>query len=74
MASDPMLKLENTEKRDTLIAIEKKYQDLWQDLKVFEVDAPTLSEMPDASQEELHRRHPKAYETFAFMYANGFAQ
>ena len=63
--NDPMLKLENTEKRDTLIEIEKKYQEQWQESKVFEADAPTLAEMPDATQEELHKKHPKAFMTFA---------
>ena len=69
--SDPMLKLENTEKRDVLIAIEKKYQQQWQDEKVFEMDAPTLSEMPVATQEELHKEHPKEFLNFAFPYMNG---
>ncbi|KAI4149308.1 MAG: hypothetical protein LQ340_004705, partial [Diploschistes diacapsis] len=69
--SDPMLKLENTEKRDVLIKLEEKYQRKWQDSKVFEFDAPTLSEMPGATQQEMHKKHPKAYVNFAFPYMNG---
>lgn len=69
--SDPMMKLENTEKRDVLIGIEKKYQEQWQKEKVFEVDAPTLDELPGATQDELHKKHPKAFMTFAFPYMNG---
>ena len=69
--ADPMLKMENTEKRDSLITIEEKYQKQWQDAKVFEPDAPTLSEMPGASQDDLHKKHPKAFMNFAFPYMNG---
>ena len=66
-----MMKLENTEKRDTLIAIELKYQKKWQDSKIFESDAPTLEEMPGASQEELQSKHPKSFVNFAYPYMNG---
>ncbi|KAJ5942019.1 hypothetical protein N7516_002187 [Penicillium verrucosum] len=45
-SSKNTLKLENTEKRDTLIAIEKKYQAQWKDNKIFEVDAPSFEEAP----------------------------
>ena len=40
------LKIENTDKRDTLIASEKKYQKAWADSKVFEQDAPSLQDVP----------------------------
>ena len=70
-ANDPMLKLENTEKRDVLIEVEKKYQKQWQDSKVFDSDAPTLSEIPDATPDELQSKHPKSFMTFAFPYMNG---
>ena len=38
-----------TEKRDTLIAIEKKYQAQWKENKVFEVDAPSFEEAPQGA-------------------------
>ena len=73
--SDPMMKLENTEKRDTLIGIEKRYQEQWQNEKVFEktANAPTTTEYPfgSISPEELHKKHPKTFMTFAFPYMNG---
>ncbi|AGO09902.1 AaceriAAL088Wp [[Ashbya] aceris (nom. inval.)] len=66
------LVLENTARRDTLIAIEKKYQQLWKEERLFEVDAPTLEEEPATlDSEELHRRHPKFMATMAYPYMNG---
>ncbi|KAH1496911.1 hypothetical protein LV164_001601 [Aspergillus fumigatus] len=67
------LKLENTEKRDTLIAIEKKYQAQWKEKKVFEVDAPSLSEVPPStlSSAELREKYPKFFGTMAYPYMNG---
>ena len=38
--------LKGTEKRDTLIEIEKKYQQKWEEEHVFEVDAPSTAEFP----------------------------
>ncbi|EFQ97379.1 leucyl-tRNA synthetase [Nannizzia gypsea CBS 118893] len=72
-SSKNTLKLENTEKRDTLIALEKKYQALWKEKKVFEVDAPSLSEIPaqSMSSAELQEKHPKFFGTMAFPYMNG---
>lgn len=70
---DATLKLENTHNRDVLIAIEKKYQQKWQDDKVFESDAPTTDEVPvDAmSAADLRSKHPKYFGTFAYPYMNG---
>ncbi|KAJ9299758.1 hypothetical protein DTO271G3_2642 [Paecilomyces variotii] len=67
------LKLENTEKRDTLIAIEKKYQQEWKKNRVFEVDAPSLSEVPAGSMSaaELREKYPKFFGTMAYPYMNG---
>ncbi|KMU76329.1 leucyl-tRNA synthetase [Coccidioides immitis RMSCC 3703] len=67
------LKLENTEKRDTLIAIEKKYQAQWKEKRVFEVDAPSLSEIPfdSMSPAEVRAKYPKFFGTMAFPYMNG---
>ncbi|KAL2009759.1 hypothetical protein VTN00DRAFT_5566 [Thermoascus crustaceus] len=72
-SSKNTLKLENTEKRDTLIAIEKKYQALWKEKKVFEVDAPSLSEVPAGSMSaaELREKYPKFFGTMAYPYMNG---
>ncbi|KAL5334754.1 hypothetical protein BJX70DRAFT_377394 [Aspergillus crustosus] len=72
-SSKNTLKLENTEKRDTLVAIEKKYQAQWKENKVFEVDAPTLSEVPagSISAEELREKYPKFFGTMAYPYMNG---
>ncbi|KAJ5989923.1 Aminoacyl-tRNA synthetase class 1a anticodon-binding [Penicillium canescens] len=67
------LKLENTEKRDTLIAIEKKYQAQWKENKVFEVDAPSFEEAPQGSMTpaELREKYPKFFGTMAYPYMNG---
>ncbi|KAL4743630.1 hypothetical protein BDV11DRAFT_92796 [Aspergillus similis] len=72
-SSKNTLKLENTEKRDTLIAIEKKYQAQWKENKVFEVDAPSLSEVPAGSMtpDELREKYPKFFGTMAYPYMNG---
>jgi Leucyl-tRNA synthetase len=51
--------LKGTEKRDTLIAIEKKYQKKWEEEHVFEVDAPSIDEFPleSISPEELREKY-----------------
>ncbi|KAI9832445.1 MAG: cytosolic leucyl tRNA synthetase [Phylliscum demangeonii] len=72
-SSKNTLKLENTEKRDTLIAIEKKYQRQWAEDAVFQVDAPSTTEIPlhSISAVELHARVPKFFGTMAYPYMNG---
>lgn len=71
-AARSTLKLENTEKRDTLITIEKRYQKRWQESGVFNAMAPTTAEIPLGSlSKDLHRRHPKYFGSFAFPYMNG---
>ncbi|KAF2093238.1 leucyl-tRNA synthetase [Rhizodiscina lignyota] len=67
------MKIENTEKRDTLIDIEKKYQKKWADDHVFEIDAPTTAEFPfdSITPAELHQKFPKQMVNFAFPYMNG---
>ncbi|CAI5755991.1 unnamed protein product [Candida verbasci] len=63
---------EKTFRRDALIEIEKKYQQIWADEKVFEVDAPNFDECPiDESFEKLHQDHPKYFATMAYPYMNG---
>ncbi|ODV88290.1 hypothetical protein CANARDRAFT_26445 [[Candida] arabinofermentans NRRL YB-2248] len=64
--------LENTSRRDALIAIEKKYQKVWKDTNVFQVNAPTNEEVPYGTPlEELHEKHPKFFSTMAYPYMNG---
>ncbi|KAL7269588.1 cytosolic leucyl tRNA synthetase [Rhizina undulata] len=70
-ASKATLKLENTEKRDTLIAIEKKYQALWAEQHIFETNAPTFEEDPTTDPDALRDRHPKFFGCMAYPYMNG---
>ncbi|KAH3661533.1 hypothetical protein OGAPHI_006381 [Ogataea philodendri] len=64
--------LENTNRRDALIEIEKKYRKIWEEDKVFEVSAPTDKEIPyGTSYEELHAKNPKFLTTMAYPYMNG---
>ncbi|KAK3679618.1 cytosolic leucyl tRNA synthetase [Vermiconidia calcicola] len=67
------LKIENTEKRDTLIASEKAYQKRWAESKIFEKDAPSLQEIPfhSLSPAELRKKYPKYMVTMAYPYVNG---
>jgi leucyl-tRNA synthetase len=72
-ATQGTLKIENTDKRDTLIASEKKYQDSWAKAKVFEQDAPSLKDVPfhQIAPAELQKQHPKYMATMAYPYVNG---
>ncbi|KAL9599799.1 MAG: hypothetical protein Q9219_003585 [cf. Caloplaca sp. 3 TL-2023] len=72
-AARSTLKLENTEKRDTLIRIEKRYQKQWQDSGVFNATAPSISDVPTGSitPTDLRKQLPKYFGTFAFPYMNG---
>jgi leucyl-tRNA synthetase len=65
--------LKGTEKRDNLIAIEKKYQQKWQQDRVFEIDAPSTSEIPlnSISAADLREKYPKFFGTMAYPYMNG---
>ncbi|MCJ1366425.1 cytosolic leucyl tRNA synthetase [Acarospora aff. strigata] len=67
------LKLENTEKRDALIAIEKRFQVSWKENGIFQVDAPSTSDEPfnSISPDELRRKYPKFFGTMAYPYMNG---
>ena len=62
-----------TEKRDTLVEIEKRYQRKWAEDGVFQPDAPSITEIPlhSISAEELRSRHPKFFGTMAYPYMNG---
>ncbi|KAI9804687.1 MAG: cytosolic leucyl tRNA synthetase [Piccolia ochrophora] len=72
-ASKNTFKLENTEKRDALIAIEKKYQAQWAEEGVFQPDAPTTTEIPlhATSAADLRSKYPKFFGTMAYPYMNG---
>lgn len=65
------IKLEKTDRRDTLVAIEKKYQQYWADQKFFDVDAPTLLEDAEVNPDKLRENHPKFFVTMAYPYMNG---
>ncbi|PBP23730.1 leucyl-tRNA synthetase [Diplocarpon rosae] len=65
--------LKGTEKRDRLIAIEKKYQKKWEEDGVFQSNAPTTTEIPlhSISAAEVREQHPKFFGTMAYPYMNG---
>lgn len=56
-----------------MIALEKKYQQQWQKDRIFEQNAPTLSEEPfhATSAADLRAKHPKFMGTMAYPYMNG---
>ncbi|KAI8935036.1 hypothetical protein NX059_008700 [Plenodomus lindquistii] len=72
-AESKTLKIENTDKRDTLIEAEKRYQQAWQEQGVFNPDAPSLEDEPfdTTSPDQLHQKHPKWFGCFAYPYMNG---
>lgn len=65
--------LQQTERRDILIANEKRWQRQWKDDKIFESDAPSTDEIPfgSISNAEMHRKHPKFFGLMAYPYMNG---
>ncbi|CCK71315.1 leucine--tRNA ligase CDC60 KNAG_0G02590 [Huiozyma naganishii CBS 8797] len=64
--------LENTARRDALIAIEKKYQKIWAEEHQFEIDAPSIDDEPiTMTSEELHEKYPKFMSSMAYPYMNG---
>lgn len=52
-----------------MIDIEKKYQKIWEDDKVFEMDAPERPE--NMTSAELREKYPKFFGTMAYPYMNG---
>ncbi|KAI3329099.1 leucyl-tRNA synthetase [Xylariaceae sp. AK1471] len=60
-ATKAVPKMENTEKRDTLIADEIRYQKEWDEAKIFQQNAPAAGEP----------KPPKFYATMAYPYMNG---
>ena len=73
MAADATgLVLENTSRRDALIAIEKKYQKIWAEEHQFELDAPSIADEPvSIPSEELQQKYPKFMASMAYPYMNG---
>ncbi|KFY06639.1 hypothetical protein V492_07888 [Pseudogymnoascus sp. VKM F-4246] len=65
--------LKGTEKRDSLIAVEKKYQKKWQEDAVFQPNAPSITDIPLSalSAKEVREKHPKFFGTMAYPYMNG---
>ncbi|KIL91400.1 leucyl-trna cytoplasmic [Fusarium avenaceum] len=61
------------ELKDTLIALEKKYQKKWSEDKTFESNAPSTDEVPlhSVSAAELREQQPKFFGTMAYPYMNG---
>ncbi|THH28181.1 hypothetical protein EUX98_g6001 [Antrodiella citrinella] len=70
-ASRNTIELAQTGKRDTLIALERKYQQRWQDEHIFEVNAPTLEETQGLSPTEIKEKYPKWFGNFPYPYMNG---
>ncbi|KAF2721014.1 leucyl-tRNA synthetase [Polychaeton citri CBS 116435] len=66
--SSGTLQIQNTEKRDTLIESEKRYQKAWAEAKLFEQDAPSPEPISPA---ELRTKIPRTMNTMAYPYVNG---
>lgn len=64
-----------TPKRDALVEVEKKYQQLWAESKVFEANALTTNEIPpppgSLSPADLRVQRPKLFATVPYPYSNG---
>ena len=60
-------------KRDTFIEIERRYQKKWRESGIFNVSAPSTSEIPagSVSAVEIRKHHPKYFATFPYPYMNG---
>lgn len=66
------IKLENTAKRDSLRALEQRYQDEWAAQHVFDVDAPVNEpELRDMTPQEVRAKYPKFFATIPYAYMNG---
>ncbi|TFK29069.1 leucine-tRNA ligase [Coprinopsis marcescibilis] len=65
------IELAQTAKRDYLKALEVKYQDRWQQGRVFEVSAPPAEELAGLSPAEIKEKYPKWFGNFPYPYMNG---
>ncbi|KAK7676980.1 hypothetical protein QCA50_020098 [Cerrena zonata] len=70
-ASRNTIELAQTGKRDSLIALERKYQALWAEQRVFQTDAPTQEETAGLTPAQIQEKYPKWFGNFAFPYMNG---
>ena len=66
-----MVEVAQTAKRDYLRGLEKKYQQRWQNERLFEVDPPVQSELVGLSQAEIREKYPKWFGNFPYPYLNG---
>jgi len=60
-----------TGKRDQLRSLEKVYQQRWADEHIFEVNAPSQTEIAGLSSAEIREKFPKWFGNFPFPYMNG---
>ncbi|KAJ3823246.1 hypothetical protein EV361DRAFT_958596 [Lentinula raphanica] len=65
------LELLQTGKRDHLKALEAKYQAQWASQHLFEVNAPSPSELQSLSKAEVMQKYPKWFGNFPYPYMNG---
>lgn len=66
-----MLIYSQTAKRDHLVALERKYQQQWQEKRMFEIDAPSKEEIAGLTHVEVYQRYPKWFGCYPFPYMNG---
>ncbi|KAJ3789356.1 hypothetical protein GGU10DRAFT_404691 [Lentinula aff. detonsa] len=65
------IELAQTGKRDHLKALEARYQEQWASLHLFEVNAPSPSELQGLSKSEVMQKYPKWFGNFPYPYMNG---
>ncbi|KAK7441730.1 cytosolic leucyl tRNA synthetase [Stygiomarasmius scandens] len=65
------IELAQTGKRDHLTALEKKYQANWAEQRLFEINAPSSSELQGLSKAEIREKFPKWFGNFPYPYMNG---
>ncbi|KAF8556757.1 leucyl-tRNA synthetase [Imleria badia] len=65
------IELAQTGKRDHLRSLEKKYQALWKEERLFETAAPSQDELRGLSPEQIKEKYPKWFGNFPYPYMNG---
>ncbi|CAL1697931.1 unnamed protein product [Somion occarium] len=70
-ASRNTIELAQTGKRDHLISLERKYQERWQNERIFEVNAPTEEETAGLTPTQIKEKFPKWFGNFPYPYMNG---
>ena len=66
-----MVEVAQTARRDYLRGLEKKYQQRWQNGRLFEVNPPEQSELVGLSQAEIRKKYPKWFCNSPYPYLNG---